>query len=220
MSQSTTELAEALADVRRAYRLLWAFQKRILDYNRIIRERLEFSHWSSDSPFKMSTWNPETRSVWGMLPMVNISFRASRRRDDTQYKNGKWSEYPRMNDAVLCVWSRSDTGMPAFASTDPNPLTFRNVEECQTKLCLYLVLNRPNREIAVSLWGASEHCFNIVAGAGTMVSHPKIDGIDIFGMDFDLAELPDEHALLKGIEAFSTAAGNALGVPLDQLPRL
>jgi hypothetical protein len=51
------------------------------------------------------------------------------------------------------------------------------------------------------------------------VSHPTIPGIDIFGMDFDVAALPDEDALLGTIDAFSAAAGAAFGMSLDQLSR-
>ena len=62
MPQPSPEIADALTDVRRAYRLLWAYQKRMLEYAETIFHALGFRNHMAE---------PELgRSVPGQLGLA------------------------------------------------------------------------------------------------------------------------------------------------------
>ena len=194
-------LATALIDVRRAYRLLWAFQKRILDYKMIIYNRLGFSEWGPVSLLGRpgSTGN----AVWSQLPMADVEFRAIRRHGNTDYAPGRgWGDYPKINDSVIYIRLRADTGMPLIVRNDTSPLTFNAVENCKTKLLLFIVLNRVDRDQPSNFWAASEACRNIPTDREQATQHPTIVGFDFFGMDVNLATLPDESTVVSWVDAF------------------
>jgi hypothetical protein len=208
------ELVVALTDVRRAYRLLWAFQKRVLEYVQLIHERLGFENWEArsllPSPPAQHTANLRNGAIWGLLPMADMEFGASRRRQDFDYRQGQCWDYPRRGDAVLYSRIRADTGIPEDCQNDPSPLGFNPVEGCYTKLSLFVLLNRQDRDEQMQFWRAAQQCRKMTPGQGTLYAHPNIPGIDIFGAEFDLADLPDELGLLKAVNGFKTTAGNTL----------
>lgn len=212
------KLAAALIDVRRAYRLLWAFQTRMLDYKRVVWERLDFVDWS---PF--SLLGPPGRTgntVWAQLPMADMEFRAIRRHKDEEYAGGKnWVDFPKALDAVLYMRVRADTGMPKMARNDPSPLRFDPAEHCQTKLYLFIVLSRIDRDQPSNLWSVTEVCPEILADLGKLTEHPTVRGFSIFGQDVDFAALPDEETLDGWIDQFKDAAETALGVKFSDLPK-
>lgn len=217
MDAENNGLPAALADVRRAYRLLWGFQKRVLCYNGVIRETLGFTHWNGTLLFDAPFWNPETRWVWDQLPMAWMHFRSYRRKDLSQYHEKKWSQYARANDAVLYTKLLADTGFPEAARTEPNPITFPSPEECKTTLSVFILVNRIDRDGTFDWWNISGDCSKLRPGSGETLAHPKFPGVDIFGMDFDLVELPDEDAVRSSIDKFRAAFENSLHMALCQL---
>ena len=211
------KLAAALTDVRRAFRLLWAFQRRVLDYNKIAYERLAFTEWAPSS--LLGTAARTGNASWTHLPMADMEFRAFRRHSDEEYSTGKrWEEFPRANDAVLYMRMRADTGMPLIVRNDPSPLTFEAAERCQTKLLMFIVLNRIDRDQPAPMWAASDACRAILVCQEKATEHPTITGYSIFGQDVDLAALPDEGNLVRWIDDFKRAAESALGVNFSDLP--
>jgi hypothetical protein len=218
MSTPNTELSVALADVRRGYRLLWAFQKRIFDYKKVIWERLGFTDWGGGASLLIPAGQTGNAS-WAQLPMADVEFRAYRHHRDSEYPVGKdWASYPKINDALLYIRVRPDTGMPLIVRNDPSPLAFASVELCQTKLQLFIVLNRLDRSQASHIWAASETCRTAPVDGEKAVDPPTIPGYSLFGEEVDLATLPDEGTLIDWIDAFKVAAEKALGVKFSNLP--
>ena len=94
--QVDPDLAAALTDVRRAYRLLWAFQKRLLGYAETINLALGFRlEWQSQN------WSEAGRGnqAWRLLPMLDYEFRGVRRQPDDKYQ-------PRQKN----LWATSGSG--------------------------------------------------------------------------------------------------------------
>jgi hypothetical protein len=212
------ELAAALTDVRRSYRLLWAFQKRIFDYNKLVHERLGFAEWGSPVTL-LGPAGQTGNTSWVYLPSADMEFRAVRRHIDAAYAPGKqWVTYPRAKDSVLYIRLRADTGMSSMLRNDRSPLTFDRVESCQTKLFVYIVLNRIDRDQPAPLWTASEACRSTPVGGENAVEAQTAPGYSIFGKEVDLAALPDEFALVGWIDTFKDAAEKALDVKFSELP--
>lgn len=74
-----TELKSALVDVRRAYRLLWGYQRRMMDLVQVIADGFdtqEFYAWSPISfarPTQLTT-SPLKKWAWDGLPFYKASF--------------------------------------------------------------------------------------------------------------------------------------------------
>ena len=213
-----TDIATALADVRRAYRLLWAYQRHILNYNQFIRERLRFEHYYTH--YQMShPSNPELTWAWDLLQFVLIGFESVRRTtDDMSYPNGEWWNYPKANDALLYVLVESDTGFrDAYnrGKAEPNPTVFPDVLTTKSRLHLYLLLNRQDRLERLN-W------HEIVKAVGgkwpkpaLVAAHPTVVGVNIYGEIFDLAALGDEKAVFKAVDNFAELAKTHLGIDLS-----
>jgi hypothetical protein len=205
------ELSAALIDVRRAYRLLWAFQTRVSDYVKVSYEKLGFvPQWTNS----LLTGN----TAWAHLPMADMDFRAVRRHKDQEYAPGRgWADFPKAKDTLLFMRIRSDTGLPNLIRGDPNPLTFDPVELCKSKLYLFIVLNRMERDHHSNLWDVSQACRESL-DLKKAIEHPKIAGYSIFGDGVDLAALPHEESLCNWLDEFKGAAEAALSINFNDLP--
>lgn len=75
-----TELTEALADVRKAYRLIWAYQRRMMDLIQVIAddfEGLQFYAWSplhTRRPTQLTSNPLKGKWAWDMVPFYKVSF--------------------------------------------------------------------------------------------------------------------------------------------------
>ena len=71
------ELSRALLDVRKAYRLLYLFQQRIMDLMAQFSGALGQSFWywlpAGDEEAILGSKNPVERSSWKMLPLFDAS---------------------------------------------------------------------------------------------------------------------------------------------------
>lgn len=199
-----------------AHCLFAALTKAAREIWRDINALEERADWSS--PVSLLGPAGQTgNTVWVQLPMADMEFRGFRRHKDEEYAAGKgWVNFPKGLDAVLYMRVRADTGMPTKARNDPNPLKFVPAELCQSKLFLFIVLNRIERGYSCHFWDASTACREIEPGKST--EHPTVQGFSIFGQDVDLAALPDEDSLVGWIEQFREAAETALGVKFSDLP--
>lgn len=82
----SNDLNAALADVRRAYRLLWGYQKRILYIVAEIREQLGFIPSQVEYQFDTPDQKIEDprRWMWDALPFSMIGFEAEQGEDRAQ----------------------------------------------------------------------------------------------------------------------------------------
>lgn len=212
------DLSEALTDVRRAYRLLWAFQRRMLDYNRCIRDRLGFEHYDMHYCFSRPNSYPEKKWMWDWLPGVLVGFESVRRTSDlSSYPNGDWTNYLKAGDAALLVMVESDSEFLIASATgkgEPSPLKFSDVKTAKSRLHLRLIVNQVDRDEKLSWHYQVLPAVKSWPESGQVVDHPKVKGIVLTGEAYDLAELGDEEAVLAACDQFADNVSKKLGVKL------
>lgn len=196
------DLAAALADVRRAYRLLWGYQKRILHIVAEIREQLGFIPSWIEYQFDQADQKIEDprRWMWDALPFSMIGFEAEQGEDRGQ-----------RGSRLLYIDVVSDTGLAQEKSRsrgnwEPKPDRFPSPEDCRSELRLYILQNSSDREdenfnwhrdvvVEVGRWTADGTAYRDVSA-----------GVLIYGETIDLVELGNRDALAARVERFH---GNA-----------
>lgn len=198
------ELATALTDVRRAYRLLWAYQRRVLDtVTRIAAafDDLSFVHWlphDFDRPAGAST-NPAEKWAGDLLPMLSASFLyLPSSADRTMANKGQW---------MLDVAVVSDSGYPEGDQlSEPDPAKFEPVEVSNSSIELYVfqsLSRRPIRWIN-DLWHGVEW-------PGHLQLQESADpAARMFGMSFDLAGLGTADRIQTAVSKFRAQVGSAM----------
>lgn len=130
MSTSRDDLAAALTDVRRAYRLVQTYQRRLWDLLRglddvLSHAGLPFVRWKP-----MNVWPPpkpgtrffESRWAWDFIPAYKIG--CEWEQIDTRKKLAR----------RVFVIATADTGYDATSEGEPDPAWFKPAEECATML--------------------------------------------------------------------------------------
>jgi hypothetical protein len=131
------DLQKALIDVRKAYRLLWIYQRHIVDVIGLISNLLQYSFWRWDTsqigriPGRATT-NPfgEGEWIWSTLPLYRMSLLYFPNELDWNVQlRGQW---------MLEVFIESDTGSSANEDeTEPGPSSFIPADQSETVLRLY-----------------------------------------------------------------------------------
>jgi hypothetical protein len=130
MSTTRNELAAALADIRRAYRLVQTYQRRLWDLLGRVDDAL--SH--AGLPFKrwmpMNVWAPPKpgtrffvdRWAWDFVPAYQIGC--------------EWEQIEAERNVARRVFviATADTGYDATSKGEPDPAAFKPPEECATML--------------------------------------------------------------------------------------
>jgi hypothetical protein len=211
-------LHAALADVRRAYRLLWAYQRRIIDYNRCIRERLGFEHYYVHYITSRPGHQPDRAWTWDLLPCMLLGFLSVRRKQEIAlYPRGEWTNYPKAGDVLLEVLMESDSAFHhalATGKSEPNPLRFADVSESESRLHLRLALNQRDRSerlnwyyeilLPIQQWPAS----------GKSSDHPSVGDVKLYSEVFNLEDLGNEDAVLKAVDRLSNAVQKTFAIAL------
>ncbi|WP_207460402.1 hypothetical protein [Azospirillum sp. SYSU D00513] len=196
------DLSGALLDVRRAYRLLWGYQKRVVHIAAMIRERLGFAPYRIEYQFDRPDQGIESKWMWDALPFSLIGFEGYR-----------GTEPAEIGDQFLYIDIVSDTGLKAEkdrnGNFEPDPSRFLPPEDCRSELRLYLLEYRRKREDSPS-WHS-----NVVVE----VNHWPDDrealfdeatGVCVYGEWIDLAELGDPVSLAARVDQFADRAKAAL----------
>lgn len=202
------DLSDALRDVRQAYRLLWSYQRRILDLARVVLAAFpehEFYAWRpriGDPPPQL-TGNPLQRWAWDFLPLAEACF--------LFLPGGADRNAPKAGEWMVELRVRADDGHEDYAETGEfDPALFIPAEGTTSSLWLYLWLCDE---------GVSRNWFNWVwQNAGWPVvddvpmQHPK-GPFRIVGRKVDLATLPDRAAVEAMVTDFRAMATQVLGLP-------
>ena len=204
-----TELAAALGDVRRAYRLLWFYQERVFDIIGPIAgefEALRFYMWRSNSarPMDAST-NPLSRTPWSAFPLMNVSY---------LYRSGDDPNHVKPGDWLLDIRVISDSGyrdeVDDRLQTDPDK--FPGIEASETRINLY------------ALYCTEEIKANWLRDIWEPVEWPEPNGtvnelenrpIRIVGLSFNISDLPAREAVQSAAATFKRIASEALGVSIS-----
>ncbi len=203
-------LAEALTDVRKAYRLLWNYQRRVFDVVRLVVDEFDdmsFYYWQtmhSGRPCNSGA-NPMARWAWDMLPMVEASYLfLPGGIDRNATLPGQW---------MLEVNVSSDSGFEQNDDrTEPDPADFADAAASTSTITLYAwyctgqtSLNWFNGIWRNTEWPAEE--------GDWFVEHAE-PPFKIFGRRIDLAHLPDQASVTTAAASFRADASARFGVPL------
>jgi len=130
MSTERAYLAAALTDVRRSYRLVQSYQRRLWDLLQSLDEVLSgaglpFERWTP-----MNVWSPPKtgtrffveRWAWDFIPAYQIGC--------------EWqgTDAPKNLTRRVFVIATADTGYDATSQGEPDPAQFKPAEECATVL--------------------------------------------------------------------------------------
>lgn len=125
------ELKDALIEVRKAYRLVAVYQRRILDMAKTIQKSFDYKSYHYES----SHYNVRGRAVptdrWSldMLPLYQglCLLYLPQKADSNFTKNDEW---------MLEIRFDNDTGFIMSGSSEPNPTSFKSPEKCESRLWL------------------------------------------------------------------------------------
>ena len=203
-------LDNALTDVRKAYRLLWCYQKRVFDMVKLFVEEFDdmtFYNWRTlhaGHPCRTGTNPMGDRWTWDMLPMVRASYLfLPGGSDHNATLPGQW---------MLEVFINSDGGFSeAEDGYEPDPANFEAAEKSTSTVSLFAWYCR------------GETSKNWLGGVWKTLDWPGADGekvdhadppFTVFRRDFDLATLPDKDAVRAAAASFQASASEALGIDL------
>lgn len=185
------DVKSALADVRRAYRLLFLYHRRVAD---LIAEIASLMRCE----FYYQAFRPQRHGVYGQnwdqaLPMIRNCF--------LFLPSGQETQELRTGDWMLAVLVHSDTEFPLDDAPDVSLAKLRPPEAAQSRLSLMVYRSMMDQE--------RNWYHNVWLAAGW----PKdgqvtvdIDGaIATYAMSFDLAGLTDSDAVKSQVTRFQDA---------------
>ncbi|HRI68758.1 MAG TPA: hypothetical protein PK156_31230 [Polyangium sp.] len=188
MNDKKDELKAALVDVRRAYRLLHAYHRRLQDllhttHDFLINEGFQFEYWSplnvarlpqSTKPFFGSHWG------WDLTPGYQVQCIWRRTKDASSHR--------------IFVHSIADTGYKTSAEGEPNPATFEAAETSRSEIRVGLYRTGTTEPD----WGAAWNLLSVKPDRKNGDIHQvKVGRVEYAHryFDVDLVELSDERAV-------------------------
>lgn len=217
----TQDLAAALTDVRRAYRLLWAYQKRVTQCATFIRDRLGFEHGYVDYQFRPPKNDIEHHWAWDGLPFALAGFVSTKRAAEDGGTGIKRAKRRQVADLLLYVNVVSDTALEACLYEDdwqhePDAAKLGQPESSNSELWLYLAKLHAGRAPSVATPKVvverinNEGCWP----ENGQTLHNAAIGIDMYVEYIDLAALGDQDCLAARIDLFAENAARELSVVL------
>jgi hypothetical protein len=194
-----SELAQSLEDVRAAYRLLHAYQRRTLDTVNLIADQFPdrtFYQWAS-ALYAMPPQrgkSPFMRGAWDFMPLYNTSFLFT--------KGGDSAFRPRKGDWLLEVKVETDSGHAPFIGMDHEPTLadLGDVSEAETSASI--IVWHCDRDVtgnvnwydgvwSIESWPTDEEIADKRPGSAA-------DGsIRTFKVDTPLENLPDRASIMR-----------------------
>jgi hypothetical protein len=204
------KLVDALTDVRKAYRLLWCYQRRVFDVVRLIADEFDdmaFYYWQtrhSGRPCNSGT-NPMARWTWDMLPMVEASYLFLPGGVDRNLTlPGQW---------MLEVNVASDSGFKKpDDNSEPDPADFEDPATSTSNVTLYAwyCTGQSKLNWFSGVWNYTEWP---TEEEGWFREHAE-PPFKIFGRSIDLADLPDKASVKFAAGAFRNDASARFGTEL------
>jgi len=200
------DLSSSLADVRRAYRLIWGYQRRIMDLVQIFEDEFpshEFYAWSPLSfarPTQLTT-SPIHKWAWDGLPFYKASFLyALAGSDPNHHRVGEW---------LFEVTLDADNVDFAPLRGEPDASKFPDAETTAStvKLIAWKCVENGTFNWYHDLWSKGEW--------------PPVDEVSFeqpnyavksLSITVELDELPDREAALTLIARFKAATFDQLGL--------
>jgi hypothetical protein len=201
------DLQHALIDVRKAYRLIWLYQRRVVDIIRLITDTLgyRFYHWDTeDSIGRMpgqTTTDPfsEGRWIWATLPLYRMSllYLPTTLEWNVQ-KKGEW---------MLEIFVETDTGAAEREDeSEPTPSEFKAADQSETFLRLYAwyCTGDENSDWFSNIWYKLDWPEQ---DDEVTVEHPAVP-VRIVRKSLELSKLADRASVERAIAEFKTMVSN------------
>jgi len=204
------EMQAALVDVRKAYRLVWAYQRRLFDIVKATTDEFEdmgFYYWQTIHTARPanSGSSPFSRWAWDMLPMRRASF---------LFLNGSTERnLARKGQWMLELHLNSDTGFPVPPiNSEPDAADFTPADQCSSELtiCAWLCAEDAPCNWFHGVWSVTEWPEN--DNEVYMSAKPPFH---LFRRTFDLAGLGDRASVHAAIVKFKADASAALNTTLS-----
>jgi hypothetical protein len=204
-------LVAAFIDVRRAYRIIWMYQRRVLDLVSEIAEKFDlvFYAWSPQEYDRLGrfTTDPTKNWAWDMLPLYNTSFLyLPEGADPNRIRAGDWM----LEIAVI-----SDQGYNGKA-----------LENGEVDASLFLPAEKTRSILGLYAWRGTKaldcNWFNSIWDSEKMdwpkdgeLAENARNNIKIVGKVFELSSLSDYAAVEAAVANFKLLVGNKLGIKVD-----
>jgi hypothetical protein len=198
--ETNEELAGALLDVRKAYRVLYFFQRRILSLLDQLSQRLgqRFYYWlpSGDAEAIMAASNPFDRSEWKLLPLFDASFLfLPLEADHNAQRKGAW---------LFEVLVSPDDGYPEEAAEEMNPADLTDPADSRSTiyLCAFIALKDMEKNWYSGIYLDTEW------PAKDEVAETRGD-VRVVSLTMDLSALPDGDSIQDLAERFRSLVRDA-----------
>jgi len=187
-------LSETLTEVRKAYRLIAAYQRRLLDMAKVIQGHFDYKpYWHYNTNYDIRS-NRVATDRWSidMLPMYHgfLMLFLPQKADNNFPKKDEW---------LLEIGFNNDSGYKTNNNREPDPLEFDKPADSKS----FMTLNAFGvvRDMKNTNW------LNFVHKNTDWPSDEKIVqnmgyGTWAAGKSYDMAELVDENALMEKIIDF------------------
>lgn len=222
------EIKNALSDVRKAFRLLWAYNKRIFNIVKHIRNDFGFEHYYMGK--LLGTTNSRSDFceywAWEALPLVTIGWTALRfnRNEDGSVlnRNGHPHYYPLAGEMLLHIFLISDSAffdtMNGTNKNEPNAVNFPPPDQCQSKLVLSVYVNNVDRVESMNWFDEIfTPCFNASKWNDVGPNEQVVKEIRRYSTVLMLDDLLDEETLDKRIRLCKQEIQTQLGVNLNKV---
>lgn len=195
------ELDEALLDVRKAYRLAFLYQRRVVDLCEEIRKALSedliFYYWTPSCCIFPKRDLPSSQDARAFLPLYGFCvFYLPNGVDNTELRAGDW---------MLTVRIAADSDNHEDDRHEPDPLQFNDVANCESTVRLYvyycsqpLTANWYSKVFLDNQWPRD-------SGEGSFDQ-----GIRTFGCKFPLSRMATPEGVFECVGEFARQVGAVL----------
>jgi hypothetical protein len=195
MDSQIDEIDAVLCDVRKAYRLIHLYQRRVLDLCREItgsfETELNFYHWTAshtEMPPRRGN-DPVPRWAWDFSPLYDFCV--------LYLPEGVHYQSHKPDDWMLAVRVAADSGFVLSGETEPDPRDFQKVETCESTVRLYIYYCSQAFDANWFFDIYNENDFPRDDGEGSLTN-----GVRTAGMKFALAEMHNAGAVRTCVERF------------------
>jgi hypothetical protein len=194
------EVKSAMIDVRKAYRLLWLYHRRVIDTCEKIISYFDVKHYATYIPNKPGniSYHPLNGRILDFLPMQDMRILFLNNESKSEAPN----DFPYAGDYLLEIKIIADTGRDEFCNDDVDPTTFENVEKSQTKLIFYLFVNLKTRKEQTnwfySIWNNVEYPDHNTVKDNDKIVHDILS----YGYEFNFEDLFDEDLIDNCVNTF------------------
>ena len=204
-----TELSAALLDVRKAYRLLENYQRRMFELLAFIRDRLNatpyYHEYILPRPGALGSLENDANCGMRYLPMFDLSAFWLRHQGQAEF----WEQHQK-GDLLFAVWIQSDDGY------DSDVFSYiKEAEESASKLVISVVLcDQPSTSPLNWFHNVWHSLPRYSALMNQVASSPDAPGYRAFTAEIDLLDLHTQDAIEASLAGWRASASAALNHPI------